>query len=155
MEYNKKMPSMQINAQDFHKKCILPILNSQPPDTKRPAERTESLQNRPRRPATKFLCSFPNCVKLFNTLTAKDKHLRYHYKERSYYCHLCPKSYTQSNNLVKHMRKHRTPAIELRRIHNCEFCSKSYTEKYNLKIHERKAHPIEYERKYNIRSGIS
>uniref|UniRef100_A0A7S3KJ73 C2H2-type domain-containing protein n=1 Tax=Euplotes crassus TaxID=5936 RepID=A0A7S3KJ73_EUPCR len=100
------------------------------------------------KPKVRFYCTYPNCGKAFRKELARDKHQGYHYKERAHKCHICSKSYTQNGNLIKHLKTHFIPNVDLRKTHRCEYCSRRYTEKYNLKVHQKKFHPAEYSQTY-------
>lgn len=85
-------------------------------------------------PRKRFQCD--QCSKSFVNLCLLNNHvITYHHGQRPYICTLCPKSFTESGNLRRHLS-----AVHYQIKHHCEIWGKSVATKCLLKLHVRSVH---------------
>ncbi|CAH0559391.1 unnamed protein product [Brassicogethes aeneus] len=72
------------------------------------------------------------CMKVFNTHSNLQIHIRSHTGDKPYVCEVCNKSFSQSCNLVNHMRTHTGE-----KPFKCPHCDKAFTQSGNLNNHIR------------------
>lgn len=68
-------------------------------------------------------------------------HMRTHVDEKPFKCHLCESSFTQKNNLDRHLLTHDENAPKF----ECEICHKSFAHKESLAVHMNKHNGIEFQ----------
>lgn len=89
-------------------------------------------------PGKKFLCSEPDCDKLFNSKTAVRYHELQHKNLRPFCCALCPKNFFTSSALKVHERLHSGE-----KPYKCEECGRAFRQWGDMKYHQSSIHSTE------------